>query len=135
MFNPFDDLVNNAAGGVSILPGSTALIGTTVITGAAIDCQQIDGPVHGIFSLGAATGSPDSFAVACKLTECATSGGSYTDIADQTTLSLTSGSTRGFVRGTRTMRYVKCVETPAFVGGSAPTIPSSAQIIGQKHSY
>ncbi len=135
MFNPLDDLVNNAGGGVSILPGSTALTGTTVINGAAIDCQQLDGPVHGIFALGAATGAPDSFTVTCKLTECETSGGSYTDMADQTSLVLTSGSSRGFVRGTRTKRYVKCVETPAFVGGTSPTIPSSAQIVGQKHSY
>lgn len=135
MNSPINDLVNNAGGGVSIKPGVTPLTGTTVTTGGAVDCQQLDGPIHGEFILGDTANSPDSFTATCKLTECDTSGGSYTDIATQSSLVLTAAGTRGFVRGIRTKRYVKCVATPVFVGGSSPTVEIAATVHGQKHSY
>ena len=135
MHSPINDLVNNAGGGVSILAGSSALSGTTAVSGSAVDCKDLDNTIHGEFILGAATGSPDSFTVTCQLTECATSGGTYTAIPTQSTLVLSSGSTRGFIRAQRTMRYVKCKVTPAFTGGTSPTVPSCATVIGQKHSY
>lgn len=135
MNSPINDLVNNAGGGVSIAPGVTPLTGTTVITGDAVDCNDLAGPIHGEFMTGAAANTPDSFTATCKLTECDTSGGSYTDMATQSALVITAVKTRGFVRGIRTKRYVKCVCTPAFVGGSSPTVEIAASVIGQKQSY
>lgn len=129
------DLVNNLDKGASILAGSSALSGTTPSTGSAVDCANISGPVHGFFQVGTATGTPDSFTVTCTLTECDTSGGSYTAIATQSTLVLSASGGCGFVRGIRTKRYVKCVMTPAFVGGSGPTIPPCASIVGQKQNW
>lgn len=135
MQGPINDLVNNAGGGVSILAGSTALSGTTASTGSAVDCKDLDGPIHGEFALGAATGSPDSFTVTCSVLECDTSGGSYAACAVQSSLVMTAGSTRGFIRAIRTKRYIKLRATPAFTGGSSPTVPVCANVIGQKHSY
>ena len=129
------DLKNNLTGGASILAGGTNLTGTTASTGSAVDCNNISGPVHGIFSVGAAVNTPDSFTVTCKLTECDTLAGIYTDIANQTSLVLTAGSEFGIVRAIHTMRYVKCVATPAFVGGSSPEMPVAANVVGQKQVY
>lgn len=129
------DLVNNLSGGASILAGGTNLTGTTASTGSAVDCNDLSGPIHGMFTIGAAVNTPDSFTITCTLTECDTSGGSYTAIANQTALVLTAGSEFGFVRALRTKRYVKCVATPAFVGGSSPEMPVTANVVGQKQNY
>lgn len=129
------DLVNNLGGDASILAGSSALSGTTASTGAAVDCNDLSGPIHGEFTIGAATGTPDSFTVTCTLTESDTESGSYTAIPTQSTLVLSTGSEFGYVRALRTKRWVKCVATPAFVGGSGPTVPVCANVVGQKQSY
>ncbi|NBW10082.1 MAG: hypothetical protein EBR82_18845 [Caulobacteraceae bacterium] len=126
------DLRNQLVGAPSQLPGSTALSGTTAANGSAVDCDLADGPIYGIFNTGAATGSPTSFTVTCKLQESDTSGGTYTDLVSQTTLVLSAGSTMGIIQGIRTKRYVRTVVTPAFTGGSSPTVPTSANVVGQK---
>lgn len=133
--NSTHDLKNNLSGGASILAGSSALSGTTPSNGTGVDCNDLSGPIHGIFSAGAATGSPDSFTATCKLQESDTIGSNYADIATQTSLVITAGSTFGIVRGIRTKRYVRCVATPAFVGGSGPALPVSANVVGQKQNY
>jgi len=133
--NPIYDLRNNVGGGVSIKPG-TNMSGSSANNGDWIDCGTLEGPVHGEFGVGSATGTPDSYAIACKLQEATTSGGAGAqDLATQTTLSLTADKTRGMVRGVRTMQYVRCVMTPAFVGGSAPAVNGVGHVMGQKQRY
>lgn len=73
--------------------------------------------------VGAATGTPDSYSVACKVTECATSGGSYADVSGATA-TLTTDGTHAQIRveglGTSRLRYLKISMTPTFVNGTSP---------------
>lgn len=122
-------------GGVSIKPG-TSLSGVTAANGGWIDCNALQGPVYGEFSCGDATGSPTSYTATCKLQEADTSGGSGSqDIPVQSdALVMTANGSNGYVIGRRTKRYVRAVATPAFVGGSSPTLPVAATVHGQKFS-
>lgn len=133
--NPVYDLKNNVGGGVSLKPG-TSLSGLSASNGDWIDCATLEGPVHGEFGVGSATGSPTSFSIACKLQEASDSSGTGSqDLATQTTLALTADKTRGMVRGIRTMQYVRCVATPTFSGGSSPTQSVVGHVMGQKQRY
>lgn len=129
--SPLMDMKSNALFGQSIKP-ETELAGTTAASGSSVDCDNMIGSVHGLFSCGDATGSPSSFTATCKLQESDTGSGSWTDIATQTSLVLSEDGSAGIVRGTRTKRYVRAVMTPAFVSGSTPKLPATAQICGQK---
>lgn len=74
-------------------------------------------------AVGAATGTPDSYSVACKVTECATSGGSYADVSGATA-TLDADGKHAQIRveglGTSRLRYLKVSMTPAFVAGTSP---------------
>lgn len=124
------DARNQLGGGPSQLPGSSALSGTTAANGSSVDCDLIEGPVVLAVLTGAATGSPTSFSVAAKLQESDDGSTNWTDLATQETLSVTSGSSLGKLRGIRTKRYLRSVLTPAFVGGSSPTVPCASWVTG-----
>lgn len=124
------DARNQLGGGPSQLPGSTALSGTTAANGSSVDCDLIDGPITLFVFTGATTGSPTSFSVAAKLQESDDGSTNWTDLATQETLSVTTASSRGALRGIRTKRYVRSVLTPAFVGGSSPTVPTCSFVTG-----
>jgi hypothetical protein len=124
------DARNQLGGGPSQLPGSTALSGTTAANGSSVDCDLIDGPITLFVFTGTATGSPTSFSVAAKLQESDDGSSGWTDLATQETLSMTSGGSRGALRGIRTKRYLRSVLTPAFVGGSSPTVPTTSFVTG-----
>jgi hypothetical protein len=130
--SPLMDMLSNALLGKSILPG-VDLSGTTAANGSSLDCDNMIGSVHGLFAVGAATGSPTSFTVTCKLQESADDS-DWSDVATQTALVLDADGEVGIIRGVRTMRYVRAVATPAFVSGSSPTAPVAAQICGQKQT-
>lgn len=74
---------------------------------------------------GAATGTPDSHSIACKVTECATSGGSYADVSGATATLSTDGK-HAQIRleglGTSRLRYLKISLTPAITGGTTPKV-------------
>lgn len=124
------DARNQLGGGPSQLPGSTALSGTTAANGSSVDCDLIEGSVTLFVFTGATTGSPSSFSVAAKLQESDDGSNNWTDLATQETLSVTTASSRGALRGIRTKRYVRSVLTPAFVGGSSPTMPTCSFVTG-----
>lgn len=124
------DARNQLGGGPSQLPGSTALSGTTAANGSSVDCDLLEGPVMLAVFTGAATGSPTSFSVAAKLQESDDGSTNWTDLATQETLSVTAGSSLGKLRGIRTKRYLRSVLTPAFVGGSSPTVPCASWVTG-----
>ena len=128
-YDPNTALVND----VSNKPG-TALSGTTANNGEWVDCGDGQGPVHGNFAVGDATGSPTAYTVTCKLQEADDSSGTGAqDIPVQdSALVLSSNASSGFVRGRRTKRYVRCVMTPAFTGGSSPTAPVASVVSTQK---
>lgn len=124
------DARNQLGGGPSQLPGSSALSGTTAANGSSVDCDLIEGPVTLFVFTGATTGSPSSFSVAAKLQESDDGSSGWTDLATQETLSVTSGSSLGKLRGIRTKRYLRSVLTPAFVGGSSPNVPTCSFVTG-----
>ena len=92
------------------------------VLSAAIDTSGYNSALVEV-STGAATGAPDSYSVACKVTECDTSGGSYADVAGATA-TLAADGKHAQIRveglGTSIKRYLKISLTPAFVGGTTP---------------
>ena len=96
---------------------------SSVQTSAAIDTL---GYSTGVFVIenGAATGTPSSYTVDAKLQECATSGGSYTDVSGAAITQLTADSKLAVIRveglGISRLRYLKLLITPAMTGGTSP---------------
>ena len=92
------------------------------VLSAAIDTSGYNSALVEV-ETGAATGAPDSYSVACKVTECATSGGQYADV-DGATATLAADGKHAQIRveglGTSRKRYLKISLTPAFVGGTTP---------------
>ena len=113
---------------------------STAQTGVAIDTRGFDSLMVTVEN-GAATGTPDSYTVDAKITECATSGGSYTDITGAAITQMTANNKSAQIRldglndGTR-LRYMKVVVTPAMTGGTSPKALVSANCMlgrAQKH--
>jgi hypothetical protein len=98
-------------------------------TGGAINGTGYDasGFADGVavVSVGATTGTPTSFTVNAKLQECATVDGTYTDITGASITAITAIDKQAeikFARGVATLKFIRLVVTPAFVGGSTPTV-------------
>lgn len=127
------DLENGTKLGPSILPGTTITTDTTT-SGTAVDCLEVDGPVTGLFFTG--NSGDASTTIVFKLTECDTSGGTYTDIADGVNSALAGSATlndnlfTAITCNKRTKRYVKCAVTTA--GGGTPSVTICAGVIGKK---
>ncbi|MBN1253986.1 MAG: hypothetical protein JXA50_01765 [Deltaproteobacteria bacterium] len=103
--------------------------GDGAVTGEEVDRLGFENCVIG-FNAGAATGTPSAVAIACKLQECATSGGSFTDISGATvTIDAESQHKQLNVKLAGVKRYIKAVMTVAFTGGSSPTIDVGASIV------
>lgn len=125
------DLKNVAVGGVSILPQTYSTAGTK--TGSAVDMDLSDGPVHLIAVTGDCGDANTNFYF--RLTECDTSGGTYTTMADSTSDTYT-GATAGdslmvvVSSNKRTKRYVKC-ECVIATSGTA-SVPVSVMVMGRK---
>lgn len=127
------DLANTLGGGLSVRPQS--LSGTTTVNGTWVDMGSTEGPVMGEFTTGAATGTPSSYTVACKLQQADdASGTNAEDITNQNNASIAADATRLRVTGRRTRRFVRCVATPAFSGGSSPTVPVAANLLAANKS-
>jgi hypothetical protein len=107
------------------------------VLSAAIDTAGYNSGLVEVM-VGAATGTPDSYSVACKVTECATSGGSYADVSGATA-TLTVNGTHAQIRveglGTSRMRYLKISMTPAFVNGTTPkALVGATALLGRAFS-
>jgi hypothetical protein len=86
-----------------------AVIRTTTVTGSVIDLVNSHGNMV-VFDVGVITDGTHT----PKLQECATSGGSYTDVAaaDQVgTLAALASSTQQKVSYIGKLRFIKCVVT------------------------
>ena len=100
------------------------------INGEAIDRSGYD---YGLFIVeaGAASGSPSAQTVDAKLQECATSGGTYTDVTGDTMTQIIADNKQGTIKtnlkGLKT--FVRLVVTPGFTGGSTPKVPVSASCV------
>lgn len=101
-------------------------------TSAAIDTKGYNSAMV-IVENGAATGTPDSYTVDAKVQECATPGGSYTDVSGAEITQITADNKSAQIRieglGTSRQRYLKVVVTPAMTGGSSPKALIGANIL------
>jgi len=119
----------------SIAPG-TELSGSTPAAGDWVDCQDIAGPVAGVISLAASTGSPTAIAHAFKIREADSSGGSgAADIVGATLTVDEDDQTVVLQANNRSKRYVQVYVTPAFTEGTTPKTKISAAVFGQKARY
>jgi hypothetical protein len=113
----------------SVYDGIKAVLGIAPI--AQTNSEKLSGAIDTLgynsalveVQVGAATGTPDSYSVACKVTECATSGGSYSDVSGATA-TLAADGKHAQIRveglGTSRLRYLKISMTPTFVNGTTP---------------
>lgn len=114
----------------TILP-ITAAAGAT--NGVAVDTEGYgDGMI--VVSVGAATGTPDSFTVAAKVQESADGSTNWTDISGSAIATVTAASKTGEIAlalnsRAAAMRYVRVVATPAFVNGTSPKIAIGAVVL------
>lgn len=108
---------------------------TATVTGSAVDIRTGGALTDAMFlvSVGAPTGTPDTKSVIFKLTQSATSGGSYTDVANSTFTAATGGTaqvgSKGVILDPVNYPFVKAVATIAFTGGSTPAFPISASLV------
>ncbi len=113
----------------SVYDGVKAVLGIAPI--AQANAEALSGAIDTLgynsalveVQTGAATGTPDSYSVACKVTECDTSGGTYSDISGATA-TLDANGKHAQIRieglGTGRKRYLKISMTPSFVNGTSP---------------
>lgn len=108
--------------------------GSETLTGAAIDRLGFNS-CKLVATVGAATGSPTSFTLDSKLTECDTSGGVYTDVTGAAITQVTA-ATAGAAEApyvdvdlSGCKRYLKVVTVSALSGGSSPTLPVATVVV------
>lgn len=103
------------------------------INGDVIDTVGF-GDGMAVISTGEVTGSPDSYEVDAKLQESADGSSGWGDVPDGAIETITEDNKTGEIRIRRATRaaserYIRVVVTPAFTGGSSPTIPVSAVVM------
>ena len=110
---------DNILASIAVAP----IAASSVQTSAALDTKGYNS-VQFVVMNGAATGTPSSYTVDAKVQECATSGGSYTDVTGATITQMTAdGKTQTIAvegLGTTRLRYLKLLITPAMTGGTSP---------------
>lgn len=107
-----------------------SLSGATPAEGDALDRQNFGSCVL-LAQVGDATGSPTSYAVTVKLQESdTTTGGDFTDVAGKSFVLDADGESADLDVDLRTLkRYIRLVATPAFTGGTSPTVSVQGSII------
>lgn len=124
--------------GVKIAKGVAPIAqGASEVLSGAIDTFGFNSALIEAIT-GAATGTPTSYSVAVKVTECATSGGSYTDVSGATA-TLAADAKHAQIRveglGTSRQRYLKISITPAFVGGTSPAaLVGAVAVLGRGYT-
>jgi len=103
---------------------------TTTETGSAIDLKDYVGDVKFILSTSAGGGTTPTLDV--KLTECATSGGTYADISGAAWTQVTDAADATesvVISADEQMRYIKAVAT---IAGTNPTFDMALIAVGVK---
>lgn len=104
-----------------------ALSGTTAANGTGIDRSGYDS-LKIIGSTGASTGTPSSFTVTFKLQDSADNS-TFTDVSGQSfTITAVNDENTLNVNLIGLNQYVRVVMTPAFSGGSSPTVLAAAAL-------
>jgi len=118
-----------------------SISGSSAVTGAYFDTKGFSTAMLRA-NAQAASGSPTTAAIAFTVTECATSGGTYTAANDNTgtqiggTATVTSAAADVLARieglGLQRKRFLKVVATPSFTGGTSPATLVFAEIIAAR---
>jgi hypothetical protein len=120
---------------VKVLAAVLPVNASAAATAIAIDTMGFNSAAFVVVN-GAATGTPSSYTVDAKVQECATSGGSYTDVTGATITQITADSKTATIRveglGTNRQRYLKLLITPAMTGGTTPkALISGVALLGR----
>lgn len=120
---------------VAALAAAT-LSGTTAANGENIDLQAYGGGGVIAVGVGSASGSPTSYTVTFKMQTAPDNGsgapGTYADATDPAGVALSAvisadkGVAQLRVDPTYQNRWVRVVATPAFTGGTSPSVPAFA---------
>jgi hypothetical protein len=128
------DRLANVGGHIAVVKGiksTNASAGT--ITGAVIDRASYGYAESCVIyaANGDAAGSPTAQSLNVKLQECATSGGTYTDVSGAAITAIAADDTAAYKDFdlTGVERYVKLVAVVAFTAGTTPSIPVNASLI------
>lgn len=102
---------------------------TTTGVGSAIDLTAYEGVVAIILDSAAGTGTTPTLDV--KLTDCATSGGTYGDISGAAFVQITTTASRQiiYVDVDKVKQFVKVSST---IGGTTPSFTYSVNVVGMK---
>ena len=114
---------------VTVVAGVATAAVTSTATSSAIDLLEYDGDV--VLILDSAAGGGSSPTLDIKLTECATTGGTYTDLSGATFTQVVDAASMQTltINKDSSKRFVKIVQT---IGGSSPTFTFSINLIGLK---
>jgi len=114
---------------VTVVAGVATAAVTSTATSSAIDLLEYDGDV--LLILDSAAGGGSSPTLDIKLTECATTGGTYTDLSGATFTQVVDAASMQTltINKDSSKRFVKIVQT---IGGSSPTFTFSINLIGLK---
>jgi len=125
------DLQHTGFFGASVLPQTIA--SNTTVNGSAVDCQTADDHISAVYTTGDCGDATTTITI--FLTECDTSGGSYTAISGATLTLTGSATANDSLAGAistrlRSKRYVKANVTTA--SGSSISVPISVLVEGRK---
>ena len=114
---------------VTVVAGVATAAVTSTATSSAIDLLEYDGDV--LLILDSAAGGGSSPTLDIKLTECATTGGTYTDLSGATFTQVTGSASMQTlaINKDSSKRFIEIVQT---IGGSSPTFTFSINLIGLK---
>ena len=114
---------------LTVVAGVATAAVTSTATSSAIDLLEYDGDVMLILDSAAGGGSSPTLDI--KITECATTGGTYTDLSGATFTQVTGSASMQtlVINKDSAERYIKIVQT---IGGSSPTFTFSINLVGLK---
>ncbi len=114
---------------LTVVAGVATAAVTSTATSSAIDLLEYDGDVMLILDSAAGGGSSPTLDI--KITECATTGGTYTDLSGATFTQVTGSASMQtlVINKDSAERFIKIVQT---IGGSSPTFTFSINLVGLK---
>ena len=114
---------------LTVVAGVATAAVTSTATSSAIDLLEYDGDVMLILDSAAGTGTSPTLDI--KITECDTTGGTYTDLSGATFTQVVDGASMHAlaINKDSAERFIKIVQT---ITGSTPSFTFSVNLIGVK---
>ena len=114
---------------LTVVAGKATGAVTSTATSSAIDLLEYDGDVLLVLDCAAGTGTSPTLDI--KITECATTGGTYTDLSGAAFTQVVDAASMQtlVINKDSAERFVKIVQT---ITGSSPSFTFSVNLIGVK---